>query len=538
MINRRQFIKNSTYTAGAVATYPIKVTASRHQTSAEFFGVHEFIENNPEAVFIMKTDVDSKTNDEAKKQTGLEFGRSVIVPKENGIPVTSLIPIKPNLTNINRSGSPKDNIEYRMGIVTDPIFVEGMIESLKELGISGDQISMIETWNLGNWDPIGFTGVAERTGTHMNDTGETKVANLSKDKIQWIDVPEGVWFRKIPYIWPINAQDTWLLNISKFKTHGMGVTLCCKNIQGTICHDYQEHCSRYDSSMNISADHMNPNAKEDIWENYQRRLAEGVPRWDKPGSNGGIWMETWGSRCLDNNSVTQAGLHIVEGIYGRDGDGFLNGPNKGDLKDNEAWDYMTNIIIFGKNQYNVDIIGHWLAGHEPGNFGLFHMAIDRGYTSKLNPFDIPVYEWIDGQATLTPLDEFNRTTLQTYYLQRNYDGQDEPYFHLCDEPYDYPALTGVDSQESALPKTCVLHQNSPNPFNPNTSIEYTIPGNGQVRIEVFNMSGQLVDVLTDSYKVNGTHMAVWNTNSHAAGLYMYRLRFRDFTETKKMMLLK
>ncbi|HUT62543.1 MAG TPA: hypothetical protein VMZ04_01170 [Anaerolineae bacterium] len=53
---------------------------------------------------------------------------------------------------------------------------------------------------------------------------------------------------------------------------------------------------------------------------------------------------------------------------------------------------MTNIIIFEKNRFNVDIIGHWLAEHEPGNFGLFILAIERGYISKLNLYDIPVYE--------------------------------------------------------------------------------------------------------------------------------------------------
>ena len=52
------------------------------------------------------------------------------------------------------------------------------------------------------------------------------------------------------------------------------------------------------------------------------------------------------------------------------------------------------------------------------------------------------------------------------------------------------------------------------------------------------MNGQLVDVLVDNYLARGSHMAVWNTNNHAAGVYFYRFRFEDFTETKKMMLLK
>jgi hypothetical protein len=56
---------------------------------------------------------------------------------------------------------------------------------------------------------------------------------------------------------------------------------------------------------------------------------------------------------------------------------------------------MTNIVIFGKNPYLVDNVGHWLGGHEPGNFGLFHIAMERGKLGVINPMKIPVYEWQD-----------------------------------------------------------------------------------------------------------------------------------------------
>ncbi len=138
-------------------------------------------------------------------------------------------------------------------------------------------------------------------------------------------------------------------------------------------------------------------------------------------------METWASRCLYNNTVTKAGLHVIEGVYGRDGDGFLNGPNTGTkLKSGEAWDYMSNIIIFGKNQFNVDIIGHWLAGQEPGNFGLFHIAKERGLTTYLNP---ATSRTTSGNRTLPRLHavtHFARTTVLTYYLQKTDNGGTEP----------------------------------------------------------------------------------------------------------------
>ena len=120
---------------------------------------------------------------------------------------------------------------------------------------------------------------------------------------------------------------------------------------------------------------------------------------------------------------------------------------------------MSNVIIFGKDQFRVDIIGHWIAGHEPGNFGLFHMAIDRGMSTVLDPMDIPVYDWVpDSSPVLTDLTDFTRTPLKTYYLQRDYADQTEEKYHLCDEYFDYSKVVGVEEPSVAdNPSAFVLH---------------------------------------------------------------------------------
>ena len=88
----------------------------------------------------------------------------------------------------------------------------------------------------------------------------------------------------------------------------------------------------------------------------------------------------------------------------------------------KAMDFMSNNIIFGKDPFRVDIITHWLAGHEPGNFGLFHIGIERGLSNVLDPNDIPVYLWKNGRAKKVKLDSLKRTPLLTYYLRRNTNG--------------------------------------------------------------------------------------------------------------------
>jgi len=128
--------------------------------------------------------------------------------------------------------------------------------------------------------------------------------------------------------------------------------------------------------------------------------------------------------------VLKPGLNIIEGIYGRDGH-LIRGPGEGGF----ANDYLTNIIIFGKITFHVDIIGTWLAGHEPGNFGLFHLTREKGFIATLNPRKIPVYEWFsDGTAIAKTLTDFERTPLKTHYLRRDYNDQDESEWHLVNEP--------------------------------------------------------------------------------------------------------
>lgn len=528
-ITRRQFVHSSLLAgAGLLLVQPDE---SRNLAVSPLFSVHPFILHNPDSVFIMKTNVDAKTNSQAIRSAGLEFGRSVFGltddPNE-GIPLSHKIVIKPNLTCRQR-GRSIYTIENSMGIVTDASFVEGVIESLKELSISPGQFYIREVNCPDDLADGGYLSMAERTGIDVQCI-DTPAGELSPEKIQWVDVPNGVWYRKIPYLWPVNAPETFLLNISKFKAHGMGLTLCAKNLQGTNAMDYQAHCTAYRSTMpGVNPDHLNPHANEDILASYNRHLVQGIPRWKRPGDDGGLWQETWASRCLDNNSVTLAGLHIIEGIYGRDGN-FLDGPDP----QNMATDYMTNYIIFGRNQFYVDIVGHYLAGHEPGNFGLFHMALERGMISTFNPLEIPVYEWSTGSdATLADLTAFQKYPLRTYYLQRDYDGQNEPYWHLVNEPYDYKSTGIVTLPEN--PDGFYLRQNFPNPVRNSTSLSFYIPGDGKVAIEIFNNDGQIVETLVNKQLGYGDHTVPWNSSNQPSGLYLCRMSYAGSSLTRKIM---
>ncbi len=528
MPTRRQFLKTAALGA-AGAALPFRMADTSRAATARF-SVHPFIERHPEAVFIMRTSIDRKMDEDAKRAAGRTFGGSVFVPTDGrGVPVTATIPVKMNLKTTGAGQFPVEDI---IGTVADFYFAEGMFQSLQALGVPGGNIKLRENpRGKGSFEYYGIVDMANRCGIDFRHEFPGQVGEGLEEgrHYNWIDVPDGRWFKKIPQIEPINAPDSWLLNISKFKTHGMGMTLCSKNMQGIIARPYTRLCARADSDLGIG-DVMHEDARETIRRLYLRHRDENrIPRWDRPGRNGGIWQEVWSQRTLDHLSVTPSGLAVIEGIYGRDGDCGNNGPHPfdGAVDDGTpkvtAKDYMSNIVVFGKDVFRTDIVGHWLGGHEPGNFGYFHLALERGLSDALDPRKIPVYLWEDGEAVLTPLESFPRTPLLTYYLQRDYGGFEEPKYHMVDEPFDYSAVDGVaETTLPAKPEVRALDEALVRRGDPRIPVEYRIPMSGFTRLEI-RRGGDTV-VLADGYRYAGSHLASWRAPGLPSGEYSYRLR--------------
>jgi hypothetical protein len=104
-------------------------------------------------------------------------------------------------------------------------------------------------------------------------------------------------------------------------------------------------------------------------------------------------------------------------------------------------------------------------------------------------------------------------------------------------------MTGIDDDVAGLPLEFALSQNYPNPFNPATEIEFALPENAYVKIEIFNVLGQKVLTLVDAEMDAGYKSVVWDGTdrsgrSVASGVYLYRMEAKDKTFTKKMLMLK
>ena len=88
------------------------------------------------------------------------------------------------------------------------------------------------------------------------------------------------------------------------------------------------------------------------------------------------------------------------------------------------------------------------------------------------------------------------------------------------------------------PAGFAVSQNSPNPFNPSTTISFTTPEAGNVSIEVFNVAGQKVGTLANEMMSAGNHSINWDASGYSAGIYFYMVKSGDFSKTMKMTLLK
>lgn len=105
----------------------------------------------------------------------------------------------------------------------------------------------------------------------------------------------------------------------------------------------------------------------------------------------------------------------------------------------------------------------------------------------------------------------------------------------------YPGAVGDD--ETATPQTFGISQNFPNPFNPDTKIEYSVARKSHVNISVFNILGQSVATLIDEEIEAGVHEVIWdghndNGSQVASGIYFYKMDTDEFVRTRKMVLMR
>jgi len=91
---------------------------------------------------------------------------------------------------------------------------------------------------------------------------------------------------------------------------------------------------------------------------------------------------------------------------------------------------------------------------------------------------------------------------------------------------------------TSMPTIFSLSSAYPNPFNPVTRLSLTIPDNGNVNVQVYNLHGQIVSTLLSGHKPANTYSLVWDASNVPSGMYFVKAEVGGFTETQKLMLIK
>ena len=119
-------------------------------------------------------------------------------------------------------------------------------------------------------------------------------------------------------------------------------------------------------------------------------------------------------------------------------------------------------------------------------------------------------------------------------------GSSSGFYEIEEEP---AVTTGVSQAGDNLPNSLVLDQNYPNPFNPSTRIHYTLPMAAKVKLAIYNVLGQRIEVLIDARQDAGGYEVLWQPQRLGSGVYFYKLQV-EFengtvqTRSKKLMLLR
>lgn len=103
---------------------------------------------------------------------------------------------------------------------------------------------------------------------------------------------------------------------------------------------------------------------------------------------------------------------------------------------------------------------------------------------------------------------------------------------------DTCSVIGIHTASSEVPSDFLLKQNYPNPFNPATLISFSIPSAGFVELRVYDILGREVEVLVGQHLDRGSYKYIFDGGTLPSGIYFYTLTAKDFSQTKKMILIK
>ncbi len=180
------------------------------------------------------------------------------------------------------------------------------------------------------------------------------------------------------------------------------------------------------------------------------------------------------------------------------------------------------LTSFAANSINGSVVLNWSTATETNNMGFEVERSSDNVTFSTVAF-VNGYGTVTETKNYTYTDNVSAGTYSYRLKQVDFDGS-----------FAYSQTVEVD----LTPSEFNLSQNFPNPFNPETKINYSVPARSYVAITLYNISGSEVKTLVSGYMEAGTHSVVLNASELPSGVYFYKMTSDNFTAVKKLTLLK
>lgn len=210
---------------------------------------------------------------------------------------------------------------------------------------------------------------------------------------------------------------------------------------------------------------------------------------------------------------------------------YLNWSNNGDTTQNITINGNLTLTAFYKAQYRLimtSAVGNTFGGNE---FYDSAQTFTFGVLSRTITYNGTPYQFRGWTGTGTGS-----------YTSPDSTGSDSAVSWSMNSPIlemaRWSSIIGIQNLGSELPTEYKLHQNFPNPFNPSTTINFDIIKAGIVKIVLYDILGKEVKTIVDEYAEPGRYKVVYSAENLASGLYFYKITSNDFTDVKKMLIVK
>jgi len=242
-----------------------------------------------------------------------------------------------------------------------------------------------------------------------------------------------------------------------------------------------------------------------------------------------------------SSSSSQAFYYISDAYIDNihlDNDDWIGAFNGNVCVGARQWDTDTcqggvcGLAVMGQSSIDNETCNYMQFGEIP-SFKIYDKSEDIYYNASINSSNNLSWE-SDANIMIDSLNDSG------YYCDNN------PSCSGCTDPesenYNSDAIINdgsclhIDSQ--IIPYNFELIQNYPNPFNPITTINFSVPYYSLISVNIYDISGKLIETLTNNYYNFGLHQLYWDASNFPSGVYIYKLKTDNYLISKKMLLIK